>query len=183
LSGLLVFVAVLGAPILHAPVLALDLLKPLRRPLDGGATIGGRRVLGDNKTWRGALFMVAGPALAAVLLTRWPAFRCALPGAVADAPPVLWGALVGLGVVVGELPNSFVKRRLGIAPGSRRRGGGGLALVVLDQADLVPGVWLCLAPVYVLPVATAAVAFAAVTAVHLVVNVIGYAIGARTSPL
>jgi len=183
LSGLLVFVAVLGAPILHAPVLALDLFRPLRRPLDGGATIGGRRVLGDNKTWRGALFMVAGPALAAVLLTRWPAFRCALPGAVADAPPVLWGALVGLGVVVGELPNSFVKRRLGIAPGSRRRGGGGLALVVLDQADLVPGVWLCLAPVYVLPVATAAVAFAAVTAVHLVVNVIGYAIGARTSPL
>jgi CDP-diglyceride synthetase len=183
LSGLLVFVAVLGAPILHAPVLALDLFKALKRPLDGGAAIGGRRVFGDNKTWRGALFMVAGPALAAVLLTRWPAFHDALPGAVADASPVLWGALVGLGVVVGELPNSFVKRRLGIDPGTRRRDGRGWALVVLDQADLVPGVWLCLAPVYVLPVATAAVAFAAVTAVHLVVNVIGYAIGARSSPL
>ena len=43
--------------------------------------------------------------------------------------------------------------------------------------------WLCLAPVYVLPVATAAVAFVAVAAVHFVINVIGYAIGARSSPL
>jgi hypothetical protein len=183
LSGLLVFVAVLGAPILHAPVLALDLFKGLERPLDCGATIGGRRLFGDNKTWRGAIFMVAGPVLAAVALTRWPAFRDALPDAVADASPLLWGGLVGLGVVVGELPNSFLKRRLGIAPGARRRGAGGIALIVLDQADLVPGVWLCLAPVHVLPLATAAVAFAAVTAVHLAVNVIGYAIGARSSPL
>jgi CDP-2,3-bis-(O-geranylgeranyl)-sn-glycerol synthase len=183
LSGLLVFVAVLGAPALHGPVLALDLFKAFKRPLDGGATIGGRRVLGDNKTWRGAIFMTAGPALAAVALTRWPAFRDALPEPVADASPLLWGALVGLGVVVGELPNSFLKRRVDIAPGTQRRTAGGLALVVFDQADLVPGVWLCLAPVYVLPVATAAVAFAAVTAVHLVINVIGYSIGARTSPL
>jgi hypothetical protein len=183
LSGLLVFVAVLGAPVLHGPVLALDLFKALARPLDGGASIGGRRVFGDNKTWRGALFMVAGPALAGVVLTRWPAFRDALPDPVGDARPLLWGALVGLGVVVGELPNSFLKRRLDIEPGTQRRTAGGVALIVLDQADLVPGVWLCLAPVYVLPVATAAVAFAAVTAVHLVINVVGYGIGARSSPL
>jgi hypothetical protein len=127
--------------------------------------------------------MALGPALAALALTRWPAYRDALPDDVAAASPLLWGALVGLGVVVGELPNSFLKRRLDIAPGTRRRTAGGVALVVLDQADLVPGVWLCLAPVYVLPVATAAVAFVAVTAVHLLINVIGYAIGARSSAL
>ena len=183
MSGLLVFVAVLGAPILHAPVLALDLFKPLKVPLDFGATIGGRRIFGDNKTWRGAIFMVLGPAVAAVLLTRWPAYRDALPDDVADASPLLWGALVGLGVVVGELPNSFLKRRMDIAPGTQRRDGVGIALIVLDQADLVPGVWLCLAPVYVLPVATAAVAFVAVAAVHVVINLIGYAIGARSSAL
>ena len=183
MSGLLVFVAVLGAPVLHAPVLALDLFKPLKVPLDFGATIGGRRVFGDNKTWRGAIFMVLGPALAALALTQWPAYRDALPGDVADAPALPWGALVGLGVVVGELPNSFLKRRLDIAPGTQRRSLGGIALIVLDQGDLVPGVWLCLAPVYVLPVATALVAFVAVAVVHLLVNVIGYAIGARSSPL
>jgi hypothetical protein len=183
LSGLLVFVAVLGAPVLHAPVLTFDLFKPLKRPLDAGATVRGRRMFGDNKTWRGAIFMTLGPAMAAVALARWPAYRDALPDDVADAPPLLWGALVGLGVVVGELPNSFLKRRLDIAPGTQRRTPGGVALIVLDQGDIVPGVWLCLAPLFVLPVATAAVAFAAVTAVHLVVNVVGYAIGARSSPL
>ena len=183
MSGLLVFVAVLGAPILHAPVLALDLFKALKRPLDGGATIAGRRVFGDNKTWRGALFMTAGPALAALALTRWPAFRHALPDAVSDAPALLWGALVGLGVVVGELPNSFLKRRLDIAPGTQRRTPGGIALIALDQADLVPGVWLCLAPVYVLPLLTGLVALVAVTAAHLLVNVVGYGIGARSSRL
>jgi hypothetical protein len=183
LSGLLVFVAVLGAPVLHAPVLTFDLFKPLKRPLDAGATVRGQRMFGDNKTWRGAIFMTLGPAMAAVALARWPAYRDALPDDVADAPPLLWGALVGLGVVVGELPNSFLKRRLDIAPGTQRRTPGGVALIVLDQGDIVPGVWLCLAPLFVLPVATAAVAFAAVTAVHLVVNVVGYAIGARSSPL
>ena len=183
MSALWVFVPVLGAAVLHAPVLTFDLFRSLKRPLDIGATFRGRRLFGDNKTWRGALFMASGTALAAVVLTRWPAFRDALPDAVADASPVLWGALVGLGVVVGELPNSFLKRRLDIAPGTQLRTARGLALIVFDQADLVPGVWLFLAPVYVLPVATAAVAFAAVTAVHLVINLIGYAIGARSSPL
>jgi CDP-2,3-bis-(O-geranylgeranyl)-sn-glycerol synthase len=183
LRGLLVFVAVLGAPILHAPVLALDLFKPLKVPLDFGATIGGRRIFGDNKTWRGAIFMVVGPALAAVLLTQSPAYDDALPDAVSSASPVLWGALVGLGVVVGELPNSFLKRRLGVAPGTQRRDAVGVALIVFDQADLVPGVWLCLAPVYVLPVATAVVAFVVVAVVHFAINVVGYWVGARSSLL
>jgi hypothetical protein len=183
LSGLLVFVAVLGAPLLHGPVLALDLFKRLKRPLDGGATIGGRRVFGDNKTWRGAIFMVSGPALAAVLLTRWPAYRDALPGAVADAAPLLWGALVGLGVVVGELPNSFLKRRLDIAPGQRRHSVGGIALAVLDQGDLVIGIWVALLPIWTMPVWLAAIAFAAISAIHAVINVIGYAVGARAAPV
>jgi hypothetical protein len=50
MSALWLFLAVLGAPLLHAPVLTWDLLRPLKRPLDGGATFRGRRVLGDNKT-------------------------------------------------------------------------------------------------------------------------------------
>jgi hypothetical protein len=40
-----------------------------------------------------------------------------------------------------------------------------------------------LAPIWVIPLAQAALAFVAVIAVHALVNVIGYAIGARTSPV
>ena len=173
----------LGAPLLHAPVLRFDLLRALKRPLDGGATIGGRRVLGDNKTWRGALCMTAGVVLATVVLWQWGWWRDQLPDAIADSSPLLVGLLIGLGTVGGELPNSFLKRRLDIAPGARRHGPLGVALAVLDQGDLVIGIWVALLPIWAMPVWLAAVAFAAVAAIHAAINVIGYAIGARSAPV
>ncbi len=182
-DGLLLFLPVLGAPLLHAPVLALDLLRALKRPLDGGRTFRGRRLLGDNKTWRGALVMVCGPLLAALALSLWPAWWDALPAEVRDAGPALVGLLVGLGVVLGELPNSFLKRQAGIAPGTQRRSPAGLALTVLDQVDFVPAVWLLLLPVWVMPLWQLGVALVVVGALHLVVNILGFAIGARTAPV
>ena len=182
-EGLLLLLPVLGAPLLHAPVLALDLLQGLKRPLDGGRTWRGRRLLGDNKTWRGALLMVAGPTLAAVALSRWPAWWEALPAEVRDAGPVPVGLLIGLGVVLGELPNSLLKRQLGIAPGAQRRSPTGLALTALDQVDFVPAVWLLLVPVWVMPLGQLALVIVVVGALHLVVNVVGYALGARTAPV
>jgi CDP-archaeol synthase len=140
-------------------------------------------VLGDNKTWRGALCMTTGVVVATVVLWQWDWWLDQLPGAVRASTPLLVGFLIGLGTVLGELPNSFLKRQLDIAPGSRRRSPGGVALAVLDQGDLVLGIWVCLAPVWVMPAWLAAVAFAAIAAIHAVVNVIGYAIGARTAPV
>ncbi len=182
-EGLLLFLPVLGAPLLHAPVLALDLLRALKRPLDGGATLRGRRLLGDNKTWRGALVMVGGPLLATLVLAQWPAWWDALPAEVRDAGPAPVGLLIGLGVVLGELPNSFLKRQAGIAPGTQRRSPAGLALTVLDQVDFVPAVWLLLLPVWVMPLWQLGVALVVVGALHLVVNILGFAIGARTAPV
>lgn len=176
LGYLLVFVPILGAPLLHAPVLALDLLPALRVPI-------ARTWFGANKTWRGALFMTGGVVLAAALLWRWPAYRDALPGGIRDAGPWLFGLLLGLGVVLGELPNSFAKRRSGIAPGTQARGAKGLFFTVLDQGDLVLGAWVLLLPIWVMTPAQAAVAFVAVSLVHLVTNVIGHRIGARTAPI
>jgi CDP-2,3-bis-(O-geranylgeranyl)-sn-glycerol synthase len=82
-------------------------------PVDLGMTVRGRRLFGDNKTWRGFLGMV--PA-------------CALTFAVGSwVFPGLWdlstwgylglGASCGLGFMAGELPNSFVKRQLDVPPG------------------------------------------------------------------
>lgn len=183
MSALWLFLPVLGAPLLHAPVLRWDLLRALAGPLDGGRSFRGRRILGDNKTWRGALCMTAGVVLATVVLWPWAWWQDHLPGAVRASSPVVVGFLIGLGTVVGELPNSFLKRRLGIAPGKRRRSAGGAAFALLDQGDLVLGIWVCLLPVWVMPVWLAAVAFVAIAAVHAVLNVVGYAIGARAAPV
>ena len=183
MSALWLFLAVLGAPLLHAPVLRWDLLPSLKRPLDGGATLAGRRLLGDNKTWRGALCMTGGVVLATLVLWQWGWWRAQLPDAINDSAPLLVGLLIGLGTVGGELPNSFLKRRLDIAPGQRRHSAGGVALAVLDQGDLVLGIWVALLPIWTMPVWLAAIAFAAISTIHAAINVIGYAIGARAAPV
>jgi hypothetical protein len=172
LSDLLVFLPVLGAVVVHAPVLKFDLFKSLKKPVDGG-----RGWFGTNKTWRGAVFMTLGPLLATLVL--WDL----MPDELRDEPALLVGLLIGLGTFLGELPNSFLKRRMGIAPGQRRTDPLGVALIVYDQADFVPGIALMLLPLWVMPIAVLLVGFVAVAAVHFLVNVIGYWIGARTAPI
>ena len=172
-----------GAHLAHAPVLIFNLLSPLKRPIDGGATLRGRRVLGDNKTWRGALVMTAGVVAAALGLSRLAPFRRRLPSELRDANPLAYGLLLGVGTVVGELPNSLLKRQLDIAPGDRRTTPAGLALVLFDQADFVPAVWLALRPLWRMPGRDMAAAAMVVTVVHLGVNVAGYMIGARDAPI
>ena len=183
MSAVWVFLPVLGAPVLHSPVLALDLFPSLKRPLDGGRSWRGARIFGDNKTWRGALFMTSGVLLATLALWQWPWWRGRLPGDVRDAGPLLVGVLLGLGTVLGELPNSFLKRRIGLAPGQQRRSVSGVLLTVLDQGDVVLGILVLLAPVWLMSVPQLIAAFVVVAAVHVVLNVVGFAIGARAAPI
>jgi hypothetical protein len=170
------FLPVAGMPIAHGPVLSLDLLRSLKRPIHA-------RAFGANKTWRGAVVMGGGTLLAALALDRVPAYRERLPPEGRAAGPVRVGALLGLAVWLGELPNSFVKRRLGIAPGRQRRTPAGYAISLYDQADWVPVAALLLRPVWRMSSREMAQVFAVVVAVHLPVNVVGYAIGARSSPI
>ena len=177
------FLPVLGGALAHAPVLRYDLVAPLKQPLDAGVSVGGTRLFGDNKTLRGALVMAGGTTLAAIALTRQRWFRERLPGELSAAPPAVYGALLGAGVVLGELPNSFAKRRLGIAPGDRRSSLLGAAIAVYDQGDFVPMSALTLSPLWRMTAREVAEAFAVVAVVHAAVNVAGYALGARTSPV
>jgi CDP-2,3-bis-(O-geranylgeranyl)-sn-glycerol synthase len=89
--------------------------------LDGGRTFRGRRILGDNKTLRGFVVMVpataAAFALVAEVVGRGDAGSVGL-WALGPGGYALAGAWAGFGFMAGELPNSFVKRQLEIAPGA-----------------------------------------------------------------
>jgi hypothetical protein len=140
---------VLAAGLVHVVVLKTRALSGLARPIDGGRTLGGRPLLGPGKTWRGVLLMPTLTALAASLTV---ALARRLPPDVSPFPgrrvrPWLLGAVLGLGYCAGELPNSFVKRRLGIPPGDSARRLGWLQYAV-DQTDSVAGCLIALRLVY-----------------------------------
>jgi hypothetical protein len=177
------FLPALGGALAHAPVLRYDLMPALKRPLDLGAAPGGVRLLGDNKTLRGALMMAGGTLAATLALHRAPAYRDRLPAELRAAGPVRHGALLGAAVVLGELPNSIVKRRLGIGPGDRARKPLGVVLAIHDQADFVLCAWPLLLSIWRMSARELAEAFAVVAGAHMAVNVAGFALGARTSPL
>jgi hypothetical protein len=175
-SAAWVFLPAIGSALAHAPVLIADLAPRLKQPISA-------RLFGSHKTWRGALVMSAGTIAAAGALGRVPAYRRRLPAEIAAANPLVVGALLGTACWVGELPNSFLKRRLGIPPGGHRRSAGGLAIAVFDQADWVPLAALLLRPIWRMTVRETAEVFAIVSAVHVPINLVGYAVGARTAPV
>src|SRR5262245_343907 len=115
-----VFLPIVGAALAHAPVLRLDLFPGMKRPIDGGRRWRGRRLLGENKTWRGALVMIAGAACAAIVLWQWSWFRSRLPLEIRQVGVAPYAVLLAVGATLAELPNSFLKRQLDIAPGKQR---------------------------------------------------------------
>jgi hypothetical protein len=80
------------------------------------------------------------------------------------------GGLFGLAYVAGELPNSWLKRRFGIAPGETRQGALGRVFLWVDQADSV--VATLLVAILILPLDWFAFLFAValLTLVHLALN-------------
>ena len=175
------FAPLLVATLLSAIVLKLDLLRFLKRPLDGGRSWRGRRLFGDNKTWRGVVVAVLG-CIAGVAVQRY--VIGAQVGAVAvvryeGLDVLLFGAAMGGGAMLGELPNSFAKRQLGIAPGKTTTGARAIAFYVWDQVDLLTGAWPLLACWTSPRLEVVLASFALVLIIHPTISVVGYVIGAR----
>ncbi len=150
------------------------------RPIDGGRTLGGRRLLGDGKTWRGtAVGWAAGVALAVVLRRlRGPASD-ALGVGLPDFPLAVAVALP-LGAMLGDIGASFLKRRTGRERGAPFPG--------VDQFDFVIGA-LALAtvagPRWVVETFTVPVVLVVVVAtplLHVSTNVGAYLLGLKDEP-
>jgi len=177
------------AGILNMVWCTLPVARWLARPIDGGRMWrDGRRVFGDNKTWKGLVGMaVLGMAAAVVwgLVCAWvPVLSAHNLFYRAYANTIGYNAIIGLAVGVAyglfELPNSFWKRRRDITPGKRT---GGWGFVVLDQIDSAVGMVLVVACVYPMTVwfFVAYIAIGGVT--HAVLNLLLFAARLRRNPL
>lgn len=173
------------AGIVHMIVVRRDLFAALRVPLDGGRTLGGRPIFGPNKTWRGLVFMtLASMLLGAFQGLAWGAWAeragvapCDLArvpvglhvpeGPLAQAVGyAIFNFVLGLGYALGELPNSFVKRRIGIEPGKTSS----KVFFVVDQADSVVAALGLGAIFFPLEGTVVVVGMLALTGVHLALN-------------
>jgi CDP-diglyceride synthetase len=160
---------IIAAGLVHLAVMKLDLMPGLRRlPIDGGLTFRGRRLFGDNKTWRGAVVTIGTTTFASWVLAQLHACCWSLPtlAPFAEIHPVAWGLLLGTGYIVGELPNSFAKRQIGIAPGGAGSGLAGRVFWVVDQLDSLLGMLLFVAPVWRPSLALLAVIIAIMLVAH-----------------
>jgi CDP-archaeol synthase len=181
---LYLFAPLLVSATLSGAVMRFDWFPALRRPIDHGATWSGRRIFGDGKTWRGVVVAVAG-SIATVSVQSTLGGSCPPWLQVVDyrsINPISFGGSMGFGAMLGELPNSFVKRRLDIPRGQTARGWLAILFYVWDQVDLLIGTWPLLRIWFTPSAALIASSFVVALTVHPLVALIGYLIGARPSP-
>ena len=150
------------------------------RPIDGGRTWDGKRVLGNGKTWRGtAAGIVAGLALAGFLTLFAPDVSSATGIDVPEFDPLAAFGLAA-GAMLGDILASFLKRRTGRERGAMFPG--------LDQLDFVVvslPLTALLAPDWFFDVFTwgvVAVVVVLTPILHVTTNVIAYKLGLKDEP-
>ncbi len=177
----------LGSPLLLAAIaqglcIKYDWLSRLRRPIDFGKSYKGKRIFGDHKTWRGLTINVFFCSLGAII-QAWLQSKGGLPQWLFlldyKSQALTIGILIGFGMTVGELPNSFLKRRFGIPPGKSREGPLWVAFFISDQVDLAIGIWVFLFFLIRPSLWLVLWSLLLTLALHLAVSSVGYLLGMR----
>jgi len=142
-----------AVPVLAGGGLAMDFGKNF---------FDGKRVFGNNKTFRGFFFGLAvGVAIGSV--------ECMLFGY-----PLLFILLTPLGALLGDLTAAFMKRRLGIAPGGM--------FPIVDQVDFVVGAIVFTLPLGMVNWELAVAALIITPPIHLLTNIIAYKLKLKKNP-
>ena len=167
------WLALPGAIANMMPVFAKD-VPFLKIPIDGGRMFKGKRLFGENKTYRGFFFGILGAIVVAYFQARLYGFDFFQKIAFIDFSStsfVLFGFLMGFGVLFGDLVESFFKRQRGIAPGK--------SWFPWDQIDLLLGALVFVSFIKV-PTLTMVAFFLLVgPLLHLGFNYLGYMLGIK----
>jgi len=135
-------------------------------PMDFGRKFSdGRRVLGDNKTFRGFFFGWAIGILVGLV-------ECLVFGPAQFS--ILFSILTPLGALCGDLSGAFIKRRLAIAPGG--------LLPVVDQVDFVVGAILFSLPLAIVTLELALAVLIITPPIHLFTNFLAYRLKLKSNP-
>ena len=133
--------------------------ESLNLPLDGGLKLGAEPLIGRSKTWRGLLIHVVVATAITVGLNALAQLTDFISPLYKSNPFVV-GPLVAIAYVTGEVINSFIKRRLRIAPGTTTQSRfGSIIQKFFDNTDGILVVGLLMIFVYRLPAELLAACF------------------------
>lgn len=168
----------------HGLCMKFRWLNSLGLPIDNGHSFRGKRMFGDNKTYRGIVAVGIGTAIGFGIQTILHISIKPMNLELLDykIPSALFiGLPMGAAAMLSELPNSFVKRQIDIAPGTAATGAASLIFYFFDQVDMLVGVWLVLG--FVVPVTVERILWSIVFlfVAHQAATVIGYALGMRAT--
>ncbi len=125
----------------------------------------GKRILGNNKTFRGFFFgwgVGFGVGLVEGLVFGFQNYS------------VLFSLLIPLGALMGDLAGAFIKRRIGIAPGG--------LLPVVDQVDFVVGAIVFSLPLAIVSWELAVAVLLITPPIHLFTNYLAYKMKLKRHP-
>ncbi len=150
-----------------APVIAKNWFKKTAIPVDFG-----KNIFGKNKTFRGFIFGILFAIVIAYLQFLLYGFSYFEGLSFIDYSNwLVVGFLFGFGALLGDLAESFIKRRLKIKPGER--------FVPWDQTDFIIGALIFVS--FVVDVSWRMVLFITVISFlgHILVNHTAYYLGVR----
>lgn len=145
-----------------SPVIANKIpgISEWKTPIDFGKSWGGRRIFGDNKTWRGLIFGTFMGGLSAILVSKLNA------NTIVTLAPFWVGLLLGFGALAGDALESFAKRRRDIDSGN--------SWFPFDQLDYIIGGLVIIYPFVALPLWAIVTIVMAYFVLHLVVSGLGF---------
>jgi len=108
-SALFLLIPIVIGGVLHMFILTYGWLAFLKIPVYP-------KWFGANKTWHGFIVMPLVTILG-VFCAQLIEQSLSLKPLLTPYPAILLGLALGLGYIIFELPNSFIKRRLGVPPG------------------------------------------------------------------
>ena len=137
--------------------------------MDFGLSWRGKRLLGNNKTWRGVFTGTCLAGITGLLLypllgtteSRWEVFAISL--------------LMGFGALLGDACESFFKRQRGVPAGN--------SWFPFDQIDYIIGGLVVVIPFADISLSTIAVIFVTFFALHLVIAYSAYLLGLKDKPI
>jgi CDP-2,3-bis-(O-geranylgeranyl)-sn-glycerol synthase len=135
-------------------------------PIDFGKKFfDGKPIFGNNKTIRGFL---SGLAVGTAVGLAESAFFPELP--------ILFGFLISLGALFGDLAGAFIKRRLGLSPGD--------LMPLIDQVDFIVGAILfsLFLSLQIMSPALIVTVLIITPPIHILTNLAAYKLGLKNHP-